>query len=145
MKVLLCADLTEQSLEKLAIFAKTPYFEKADEIHITHGFETNVYAGEFYAQYYPSEKDFPVIQKSSIELMRNVLDKAFSEKKIDSIYYHCLFSPNRKDVVANFAETLEADLVVVATRALTGLKGVFSSSFAEYMIRHAHCNVLVLK
>ena len=145
MKVLLCADLTEQSLQGLADFANTPYFEKATEIHVIHGFETKVYAGEFYAQYYPSEKQFPEIEKSAIELMKNALEKPFSEKYKDILHYHCLFSPNRKEVVASFAETLKADLIVVATRSLSGLKGIFSFSFAEYMIRHAPCNVLVLK
>ncbi|MBI2521674.1 MAG: universal stress protein [Bdellovibrio sp.] len=145
MKVILCADLTEQSLQGLADFVKTPYFEKATEIHVTHGFETKVYAGEFYAQYYPSEKQFPEIEKAAIELMKNSLDKSLSALNKDNVQYHCLFSPSRKDVVANFANTIQAGLIVVATRSLTGLKGVFSFSFAEYMIRHAPCDVLVLK
>ncbi|HAZ13839.1 MAG: hypothetical protein A2X86_14410 [Bdellovibrionales bacterium GWA2_49_15] len=145
MKVILCADLTEQSLNGLADFASTPYFDKATEIHITHGFETKVYAGEFYAQYYPTEQQFPEIEKSAIELMRNALAKPFSAKSKEDIYYHCLFSPSRKEVITNYANTLKANLVVVATRSLTGLKGVFSFSFAEYMIRHAPCDVLILK
>lgn len=46
--------------------------------------------------------------------------------------------------IALAADSLKADMVVIATHGYTGLKHVFLGSTAERVVRHAHCPVLVV-
>ena len=47
--------------------------------------------------------------------------------------------------VVDSAERLDADLIVMGTRGLTGLKHVMLGSVAERTVRLAHCPVITLK
>jgi nucleotide-binding universal stress UspA family protein len=46
--------------------------------------------------------------------------------------------------IVETAKTRHADLIVIGTRGLTGLKHVLMGSTAERVVRHAHCPVLVV-
>jgi nucleotide-binding universal stress UspA family protein len=47
--------------------------------------------------------------------------------------------------IAQLAEDLKADLIVMPSRGRTGLKHLVIGSVAERVVRLAHCGVLVLK
>lgn len=47
--------------------------------------------------------------------------------------------------ISELAETLPADLIVMGTRGLTGLKHVLLGSVAERVVRRAKCPVLTVK
>ncbi|GIW94699.1 MAG: hypothetical protein KatS3mg110_2740 [Pirellulaceae bacterium] len=47
--------------------------------------------------------------------------------------------------IAQFADTMHADLIVIASHGRTGLKRLLIGSVAERVVRLAHCPVLVLK
>jgi universal stress protein A len=47
--------------------------------------------------------------------------------------------------IANLAEKLGADLIVISTHGNTGLKHVLMGSTAERVVRHAPCPVLVVR
>jgi nucleotide-binding universal stress UspA family protein len=49
------------------------------------------------------------------------------------------------EVIARTADEIGADLVVMGTRGLSGLKHVLLGSIAERTLRLAHCPVLVVK
>lgn len=44
-----------------------------------------------------------------------------------------------------FADENKVSLIVIGSRGLTGLKRVLLGSVADYVIRNAHCNVLVIR
>jgi nucleotide-binding universal stress UspA family protein len=47
--------------------------------------------------------------------------------------------------VVRYAEDSDVDLIVMATSGRTGIKSFFSPSQCERVVRHAPCNVLVVK
>lgn len=47
--------------------------------------------------------------------------------------------------IIKFAEMKEADLIVISSHGYHGLKRMLLGSTAEYVIRHCHCAVLVLR
>jgi universal stress protein A len=49
------------------------------------------------------------------------------------------------EVIARTADELGADLIVMGTRGLSGLKHVLLGSIAERVLRIAHCPVLTVK
>ena len=48
-------------------------------------------------------------------------------------------------VIVNLAKKLEADLIVMGTRGLSGLKHVLLGSVAERIVRSAPCPVMTVK
>jgi universal stress protein A len=47
--------------------------------------------------------------------------------------------------IATAAREVEADLIIIATRGLTGLKHTLLGSTAERVVRHAPCPVLTVR
>lgn len=47
--------------------------------------------------------------------------------------------------ITEYAEEINADLIVISSHGYHGLKRVLLGSVAETVIRHAHCPVLVLR
>ncbi|MCB2154760.1 universal stress protein [bacterium] len=52
-------------------------------------------------------------------------------------------SPSRE--VADFAEEIEAELIVIHSHGRTGAAHLLIGSVAEHIVRYAHCPVLVLR
>jgi nucleotide-binding universal stress UspA family protein len=47
--------------------------------------------------------------------------------------------------ICDYAKRVEADLIIMATHGLTGLRHVVIGSTAERVVQHAHCPVLTVK
>ncbi len=54
-------------------------------------------------------------------------------------------SGNEADHITGLAEELGADLTVVGSRGLGGIKRALMGSVSESVVRHAHCPVLVMR
>lgn len=52
---------------------------------------------------------------------------------------------NEAEHITGVAEELGADLIVVGSRGLGGLKRALMGSVSESIVRHAHCPVLVMR
>ena len=48
-------------------------------------------------------------------------------------------------LITGVAEEIGADLIVVGSRGLGGLKRALMGSVSESVVRHAHCPVLVMR
>jgi nucleotide-binding universal stress UspA family protein len=47
--------------------------------------------------------------------------------------------------IVGLAEELGADLIVIGSRGLGGMKRLLMGSVSESVVRHAHCPVLVVR
>lgn len=52
-------------------------------------------------------------------------------------------SPGSK--LSGYAQSSGCDLIVIGHRGLNGLERLFLGSVSEYVLRHAHCPVLIVK
>lgn len=52
-------------------------------------------------------------------------------------------SPERS--ICEIAQTWEADLIIVGSRGLTGIKEMFLGSVSNYVTHHAPCSVLIVR
>ncbi|MBK7643671.1 MAG: universal stress protein [Planctomycetes bacterium] len=57
----------------------------------------------------------------------------------------CIDSNSESAAIVRFAESREADLVVVGSKGATGLRRMLLGSVAESVVRHAPCSVLVAR
>jgi nucleotide-binding universal stress UspA family protein len=52
---------------------------------------------------------------------------------------------NEAEHITGVAEELGADLIVMGSRGLSGMKRLLMGSVSESVVRHAHCPVLVMR
>ena len=52
---------------------------------------------------------------------------------------------NEAEHITGLAEELGADLIVIGSRGLSGMKRFVMGSVSESVVRHAHCPVLVMR
>ncbi len=52
---------------------------------------------------------------------------------------------NEAEHITGLAEELGADLIVIGSRGLSGMKRLVMGSVSESVVRHAHCPVLVMR
>lgn len=76
--------------------------------------------------------------------IREEFDKLIAEKGIEGANVIVRFG-NPGLEIAEYAEEIDAGLIVIPSHGYHGVKRLVLGSVAERVIRHAHCSVLVLR
>lgn len=101
--------------------------------------------------YYPilDEQNYDVYQeklteykKRGLDLLQNLTDKA-TEIGINTEYTQLIGNPGRS--ICELAQSWSADLIIVGSRGLKGLKEMFLGSVSNYVTHHAPCSVLIVR
>jgi hypothetical protein len=123
---------------------KTMDFLNGSEVHFVTVYLTTTYAiglGET-SIIYPFESDRKqireVAQKKLREVSREVLPKHFKGQVIEE----CLFSDDPKRKFCDYISENHLDTVIVASREK---RGIFESSFAQFITKHSQANIIILK
>jgi nucleotide-binding universal stress UspA family protein len=85
-----------------------------------------------------------VDEESRSEHAEKALKDKLAEPKFEGIHMAITFGDAGQEI-AEFAEKLEAGLIVLPSHGRTGLKRLLIGSVAERVVRLAHCPVLVLR
>jgi hypothetical protein len=119
-------------------------FLKYSEVHLVHVFQTTSYALGFseYPLIYPLQEDQQVIEQSVTSLLQKIGGDLFGQEFEGKLVTHCLFSDNPKKKFCEYLQDQRAELAIVASRQQRGL---FESSFAQYVARHSDAHLMVLK
>ena len=142
-KVAIAVNLAVEAKEEY-ISLKELNFLNECEIHFVNAFQTTTYSfglGES-ALIYPVADDRKKLEESIVASLRQISNQIFGEGFRGKIHCHCLFSDNPKVAFSEFVHNKNIDLVVVSAREKRGL---FESSFSQYVQRHTKSNVLILK
>jgi hypothetical protein len=142
-KVAVALDLSEPLPE---VYKSLKYFEflKNTDLHFVFSYMTTSYAvgiGDT-SIIYPMEDDRAKIQESAVAMMKDLATNLLPKDFFSRVSAHCLFSDDPKRKFCSFLEDQNIDMVIVAARAK---KGIFDSSFTNYVSKHSLCNMLVLK
>ena len=144
-KLMVCVDLTDRSIDLYKKQLKEWNWDEWDEVHFVHGFRSQVYADNFYFSAFPTELQVGSIEESVQSVLDGLgsyfVDGGFKGK----VVCKCIVSHNPKGSLRNYADENDIYQMLIETRGKHGLEGLFSSSFAEFMVRHAPCRVLVLR
>lgn len=101
--------------------------------------------------YYPVMEDrdyqlyrekFEQYKQSGFDFLQNLTAKA-TEAKVKCEYTQLTGNPGRN--ICELAATWEADLILVGSRGLRGLKEMFLGSVSNYVTHHAPCSVLIVR
>lgn len=95
------------------------------------------------------ERDYEVYQEKleeykqrGIDFLKSLTEKA-TEAGVKTEYTQLCGNPGRK--ICELADTWGADLIVVGSRGLKGLKEMFLGSVSNYVTHHAPCSVLIVR
>lgn len=101
--------------------------------------------------YYPvvGERDIEAYQKQLAEykewglsFLQNLTEEA-TEAGVETEYTQLTGNPGR--TICELASSWSADLIIVGSRGLTGLKEMFLGSVSNYVTHHAPCSVLIVR
>lgn len=140
MKVLVSIDLKNFNSNQISHYIENSQFKEGDEIHFVHTFRVNVYADNFLVATYPLEKDEPEIKKTVIQSLEQIVSNLPNTKA--KYICDCLFSISPKEAMVKYADDNEMDQTLVLTRKKHGM---FSSSFAQYVLSHGHNDLTILR
>lgn len=79
-------------------------------------------------------------QQQRLKVMRSLVREA-TAAGVNAEFTQTLGDPGR--TICNLAETWSADLILVGSRGLTGIKEMFLGSVSNYVTHHAPCSVLI--
>jgi nucleotide-binding universal stress UspA family protein len=110
-------------------------------IHLVHSYPVYVGAVSPYGMVVPESFD-----RECREAANRELSKWADRVRKAGIPVETTITPiPPSEAIVSTAEEIGADLVVMGSRGLTGLKHVLLGSVAERALRHCHCPVLVVK
>lgn len=116
------------------------------EIHLIHVFQTTTYTFGFgvsdSALIYPIQSEREMLQQKIVDRMKKIADKNIPKSFTGKIFYDCIFSDTPKKAFCNYVDKNHIDLVMVVSREKRGL---FESSFAQYVAAHTTANMIILK
>ncbi len=101
--------------------------------------------------YYPmlDDRDYEAYQKKlaqykqwGIDFLQNLTEKA-TEAGVETEYTQLTGHPGR--TICELAHNWEADLILIGSRGLKGLKEMFLGSVSNYVTHHAPCSVLIVR
>ena len=139
-KILVPIDFSECSIRGLA-YAKALAQQFGSTLLLFHSIRLEYYAAsDEYARY-----DLPLlmrqVEKTAKEKLRDLTRKTDWEGlKMETMLE--VGHPGQE--ICDCAKDRGADLIVTSTHGTTGLKHILLGSTAEYVVRHAHCPVLVV-
>jgi len=142
--VVICAALNDESLDLLKSLKGSPLLQ-GNKIHIVHCFEVQIYTSDFSPFIYPSEDKYPEIESACLKILDGLANNICTPEQLKSTEKHVYFSQSPKQRVHEYLDEKKADLVIVATRGKHGIEGLFSSSFAEHLVKYSPCDVHILR
>ncbi|MBP90664.1 MAG: universal stress protein UspA [Planctomycetaceae bacterium] len=134
-KILVPVDFSEQSLAAVDVALEAA--EDSSNVHVVHilperqsGHPDAIWVAIDHAK----------LREHAIHELRNHL----SDRKYEAVSLHIDFGdPGVR--IAELAENLAANLIVLPSHGRTGIKRLLIGSVAERVVRCAHCPVLVLR
>jgi universal stress protein A len=125
------------ALESAIVLAQ----ESHAELHVCHAFE---YVAPMVSPYeIPVPEDFVQQTRAAAE---DRLDDLVTKGKSAGLYCEGHILADSADPgISNLAKSIHADLIVIGTRGVTGIRHMLMGSVAERTVRHAPCSVLTIK
>ena len=87
------------------------------------------------------EQQWQKFEEEGLELWRSLVQEA-TTAGVDAEFTQFWGSPGRD--ICDLAQAWSADLILIGSRGLSGIKEVFLGSVSNYVTHHAPCSVLIV-
>lgn len=144
-RIVIALPLEDQLLVPFHEWGKNFDFSHVESILFVHVVKKNITPLEFGLIESPDDNTYeemvPTISKFMKDEARAILPSDFTGK----IDYQVTKDFNPEEELIDILKREHATLVVVATRGKHGFEGLFHSSFTDYMVKFAPCDVFVVR
>ncbi len=144
-KLMVCVDLSNESVELFKNSMGKWNWESIDEVHFVHGFQLQTYADLFFLSTYPSEEQYDDVEESVNSILKGLEEHVVSMDSKVRILRKCIITNSPKEALVDYVERNKIDTMAIGTRGKHGVAGLFPSSFAEYMVKHAPCELKIIR
>ena len=142
--LMVCVNLENDSVNGLKEKLAKINWHEIKDVHFVHGFQTQYYSDNFNITTYPSLTDQENIKAAVIETLETFQKEIF-QGQTPQVINQCLISSKPKADMVDYAHKNKIDEMIIATKVKSGFERLFSSSFSEYMLRHADCSIHIIR
>jgi nucleotide-binding universal stress UspA family protein len=140
-KIIVAMPLDEKLQNQIIAQVEKMSFIADADVEFVHVFLEQNYPYMMPPTFYPDQDQKVEIEKTIVTL----LDKLTSKVPAKNRTFKCLFSESPKETMVDYIKDNNVDLVIADAREKKGITGFFTSSFTEYLVKHAPSRVLVLR
>lgn len=144
-RIVVALPIEDSMLSPLYDWGKKFDFSHVESVHFIHVVKKNITPLEFGLVESPDDTTYkdmvPTIDKFMRDEARKILPSDFTGK----VEFQVTKDFDPQEEIIDILKSLKATLIVVATRGKHGLDGFFHTSFTEYMVKHAPCDVFVVR
>lgn len=141
-KTIVAVSLDDKNIEALSQIGDLPFSENS-VIHLVHVFEIHQLSLDFIPNLHLSPEDLLAVEKWGEDRLLEVRDKIGLTEK--NCVVKCLISTNPRQEFLNYADTHGATLIVAVAKEREGVRGLFESSFTNFLNKFSRCNLLLLR
>jgi nucleotide-binding universal stress UspA family protein len=138
-KIAVALDFTKNTdkLVEYAVYMAESLQAAIDFLHVVPDYPGDAMIGSPYAQEY-QDKDFAKSKKRMASIVED------SQARLAGCSGEVMYG-DTVDQIVGFAESNQADLLIIGTHDAKGLEKVLLGNVAEHVLRKAHCPVLIMK
>lgn len=142
-KIVVALDMDESCIETLSQIKKLN-ISKNSEIHLVHIFEYSSASFDFNIVVPPSPDDLDKIQMIMVDKIK-ALKPTLGLGDHSNVVCHCIISGNAKQEFLNYADSVQAELIIAASKERKGFLGLFESSFTSFLNKFSRAHIVVLR
>ncbi len=144
-KIVVAVPLEENLLDSLHKWGREFDFSEISEMRFIHIVKKNVTPLEFGLMESPDDTTFREMVPTLEKFLKEEAKKIVPSDYKGNISYHVTNNYHPEKEVIELLLDFHADLIVVATRGHHGFESLFHSSFTDHMVKHAPCDVFVIR
>jgi nucleotide-binding universal stress UspA family protein len=144
-RIVVALPIDDELLKPLYDWGKKFDFTHVESIHFLHVVKKNVTPLEFGLMESPDETTFTEMKPTLMKFLKDESQKILPKNFLGMVGYEITKDFHPEEEVIEFLKKVNATLIVVATRGKHGFKGLFHSSFTDYMVKFAPCDVFVVR
>ena len=144
-KIVIALPLEESLLKPLYQWGKKFDFSHVEKIHFIHVVKKNITPLEFGLVESPDDATYRDMLPTLESFLKEEAKKIIPPEFQNLIDYQVTKDFHPEEELIDLLKELKATLIVVATRGKHGFEGLFHSSFTDYMVKFAPCDVFVVR
>lgn len=144
-RIVIALPLEESLLGPLHDWGKKFDFSHVESVTFVHIVKKNITPLEFGLIESPDESTYQDMVPALDSFLKDEARKILPEDYRGTVSFEITKDFHPEEELIDLLKKFKATLIVVATRGKHGLDGFFHSSFTDYMIKFAPCDVFVVR
>lgn len=144
-RIVIAIPLEESLLEPLYEWGRKFDFSHVESVHFLHVVKKNITPLEFGLVESPDDATYKDMVPTIEKFLKDEAKKILPSDMKAPVHFQVTKDFHPEEEVIDILKNVGASLIVVATRGKHGFDGLFHSSFTDYMVKFAPCDVFVVR